>query len=469
MNNINIPNYKNIFYISTVILFLSFNGCINNKVELTPSKKIIVNKPAIVSRAENNFIKGKELLLDGNIDESKYFFDRTVDILMNADTSKPEIKEYLISYIDAIAEIELEYLKGTKNNYSKDKNNAFLDEVILTPLFFSSPKEIKRLKKKLRKNKLIFSIPIKINPRVVSFLKAFKNIKHDSIQRALNRSTRYINKFRKIFKKFGIPEDLSYLPIIESGFRIKAVSRARAKGMWQFMAATGRMFGLKINWVVDERKDPEKATVAAAKYLKRLYKEYGNWYLALACYNGGTRRVNRAIRKLKTKDFFKIAKSRYIRRETRNYVPAFIASIIIAKSPKEYGFKIEKEKSFFDNTKIIKIPSPVSLKSISKKSKLKLSVIKELNPELIRDFTPFNRKHYFLRVPKTIKNGNLAKLKRLPPQKRYFVGWYRIKRGDSLYSIARKFRTSVRKIKRVNKLRRNLIKPGRRLLIPRGR
>ncbi len=424
----------------------------------------------IIKRANKNYNKGKFLLLEGKITESKLYFDRTIDILINADTENNTIKQYLIYYIDEISKIELDYLKETKPDIETySRNNAFLDEVISTPLFFPSAKDIKIFKKKIKKAKPSFSVPIVINPRVVSFLKAFQNIKHNSIQRALNRSTKYIVKFKKIFNDMGLPEDLAYLPIIESGFRVKAVSRARANGMWQFMAATGKMFGLQIDWVVDERRDPYKAAFAAAKLLKNLHDTYGSWYLALACYNGGTRRISRAIRKLRTKDFFKIAKSRYIRRETKNYVPAFIASIIIAKSPEDYGFTIVKEESPYDNSKTITIPSPVDLKAVSKLSNVEVSVLKELNPELIRHFTPFNRKQYKLRVPMDFDQDTLKKLKRLPPQKRYFVGWYRIKRGDTLYSIARKYKTSVRKIKRINKLRRNLIKPGRRLLIPRGR
>ncbi len=455
-----------------LLLILISSGCAHqsNKVEQVPDPVPKPELPPIIKRANALYNAGKALLLEGQIDESKVAFDRTVDILMNADVNNPIVNKYLRYYIDDISKIELEYLKdNTRESGQTDGSLAFLDEIISTPLFFPKKEDIDSFKKKIKKRKPLFSVPIVINPRVVSFLKAFQNIKHDSIQRALNRSANYVDTFKKTFRQMGIPEDLVYLPIIESGFRIKAVSRARANGMWQFMAATGRMFNLRIDWVVDERQDPFKASVAAAKLLKTLYKEYGHWYLALACYNGGTRRVNRAIRRLKTKDFFKIARTRYLRRETRNYVPAFIASLIIAKSPEEYGFKIEKGPSIFDNTKIISVPSPIDLKALAKAANVSYQRLKEINPELIRHFTPFNKKFYRLRVPTTVDEVAMARIKRLPPQKRYFVGWYRIKRGDSLYSIARKFRTSVRKIKRVNKLKRNLIRPGRRLLIPRGK
>jgi len=222
---------------------------------------------------------------------------------------------------------------------------------------------------------------------------------------------------------------------------------------------------------VDERRDPYKSAAAAAKYLKKLYEEFGDWYLALAAYNGGTGRLNRAIKRLKTKDFFKIAEHRWhIRRETRNYVPAFLAALIIAKDPEDYGFTIEKDKEekIFANTKTIQIPSPVDMKQVAALAQISYNELQKINPELIREFTPFDKDLYSIRVPNTVDESTLAELKRLPPAKKYFIGWYKVERGDSLYSIARKFNTSVNKIKNANKLRSNLIHPGKQLLIPRG-
>lgn len=447
-------------------LFILFNACSfiskNNNFE-----KDLKNRFSHLKRANLTFKQGKKILLNGHIKESEYYFDRTINILLDSDSIGSTNKKYLDYYIKEISEIELNYLKS-RDTTNSNQQKAFLDEVISTPLFHLSEEEISKFKKKIDEKHPNYTIPVVVNSKVISFLKAFQNIKHESIQRALNRSQKYIEKFKKIFRDNKIPEDLAYLPIIESGFRVKAVSRARAKGIWQFMASTARMFGLRVDWVIDERLDPIKSTHAAAEYLKSLFEEYGDWYIALACYNGGTRRVNKAIRKLKTKDFFNIAKSRYIRRETKNYVPAFLASLIIVKSPEEYGFNLDLTH-VIENTKIIKIPSPIDLNAVSLKSKISYTKLKELNPELIRHFTPFNKKYYYLRVPESVEEASILELKRLPPQKKYFVGWYKVRRGDSLYAIARKFRTSVKKIKRANKLRSNLIKPGKRLLIPRGR
>lgn len=387
---------------------------------------------------------------------------------VNCEANTPVIKHYTRK----ITEIELNYIKDrSPSSATVKEHEGYLDEVISTELFPPSAQEIKVIRETMDHQKPQYSIPITINPKVVSFIKAFRGIRKKNIQNALNRSVEYIDEFKRIFKEQGLPEDLAYLPLVESGYRIHALSRARAKGVWQFMASTARTFGLRVDWVVDERRDPYKSAAAAAKYLKKLYEEFGDWYLALAAYNGGAGRLKRAIKRLKTKDFFKIARHRwYIRRETRNYVPAFLAALIIAKDPENYGFTIEKnkEEKIFANTKTIQIPSPVDVKQAAALANISYNELQKINPELIREFTPFDKNLYSIRVPNTVDESTLTELNRLPPAKKYFIGWYKVKRGDSLYSIARKFNTSVKKIKKTNKLRSNLIHPGKHLLIPRG-
>lgn len=431
-------------------------------------------QPNYIKQAEDSFQKGKELFLAGDIEEADYYFDRVINILLDTEeTAKAsDHQEYIEHYTREISEIELNYLKDQQQlSGPQEEHEAFLDEVISTPLFPPSAHEIQEIQKKMDQQGPQYTIPITINSKVVSFINAFRTTRKKNIQNALNRSVEYIDKFKRIFKEQGLPEDLAYLPLIESGYRIRALSRARALGIWQFMASTARMFGLRVDWVVDERRDPYKSAVAAAKYLEKLYDEFGDWYLALASYNGGSRRLKRAMQRLKTKDFFKIAEHRWqLRRETRNYVPAFLAALIIAKAPETYGFTIEKDKEekIFTNTKTIQIPSPVDMKQVADLANISYDELQKINPELIREFTPFDKDFYALRIPDTADETALAQLKRLPPEKKYFVGWYKVKRGDSLYSIARKFNTSVKKIKHTNKLRTNLIHPGKQLLIPRG-
>jgi len=447
-----------------IVLFLGLTSCTSLNLN---KKRINIPQNNIFFSADRNFQLGSKLLENRKNPEANFYFDQAVNILLDPDIKSPELKNKLNELIEKISDIQKKYLDSI-NSQNENFEKALIDDVISTPLFKPTRKQIERIKKIENENSPDFSIPITINRNVVSFITAFRTIKRKSIQNALNRSAEFIDDFKKIFKEHNIPTDLAYLPIIESGFRISARSRARAMGIWQFMGSTARLFGLRVDWVVDERKNPYKAAYAAADYLKYLYGIFGDWYLALASYNGGPGKVKRAIRKTGRRDFFKLARTRYLRRETRNYVPAYIASLIIAKSPGKYGFYIEPTEKIFSNSKIVEIISPVKISEISKLLNISVKDLKKMNPELIREFTPFNKKSYLIRIPADSDENILSKLKKLPSKAKYFVGWYRVKKGDSLYSIARKFRTSVKKIKRVNKLRSNLIRPGKRLLIPRG-
>ncbi|MEI6613856.1 MAG: transglycosylase SLT domain-containing protein [Chrysiogenales bacterium] len=426
---------------------------------------------APLARAEYCFQLGKTCLEKGDMPGARSNFDRALDLLMDGTAAgRPGTADgnVLNDYIEKIAAIELNFLRD-KNSPENEQDEAFLDQVISTPLFLPTEKDVLDLKQKMNETTVVtYSIPVIVNSQVVSFLKAFQTIRHDGIQRALDCSLEFIESFKEIFRKNGIPEDLAYLPIIESGFRVSAVSRARAKGPWQFMAATARLFGLRVDWQVDERLDPFKATSAAARFMKSLYEEYNDWYIVLACYNGGPRRVRKAMRVLQTADFFEINRSRHIRRETRNYVPAFLASLIIARSPQEYGFATNPGEYVFGNSKTVTVPSPASLSHIAALLGMTNTELKRLNPELLRDITPSNLGEYRLRIPIGADEALLAGLERIPADKIPKYNYYRVRSGDSLYSISLRHHTSVGAIKRANGLKSNLIRPGMNLIIPRG-
>jgi len=426
---------------------------------------------ALPARAEAFFQQGKTCLEKGDMAGASSCFNQTVDVLLDAGAAGAAgggDKGALNDYVKKIADIELNYLKD-KNGPENGEHEAFLDQVIATPLFLPSEQDVQDLQQKVSATAAIaYSLPVIVNSQVVSFLKAFQTIRHEGIQRALDRMGEYIGPFQEIFRQNGIPEDLAFLPIIESGFRVDATSRARARGAWQFMAATARLFGLRVDWQVDERLDPFKAADAAARFLKKLYEEYHDWYIALACYNGGPRRVAKAMRALQTSDFFAINQTRHIRRETKNYVPAFLASLIIARSPAEYGFTVGAGEAVFSGCKTVAVPSPASLTEIAEKLQMSYADLKKLNPELLRDFTPSYAGEYRLRIPAAADETSLADLKRLPPAKIPKYNSYRVRSGDSLFSIARRHGTSVSRIKSANNLRSSLLRPGMNLIIPRG-
>ena len=418
------------------------------------------------ARAEAFFLQGKTCLEKGDMAAANSCFNQTLDVLLDANGPGGESDGSLNDYVKRISDIELNYLKD-KNSPENGEHEAFLDQVIAMPLFLPSEKDVHDLQQKVGATAAVaYSLPVIVNPQVVSFLKAFQTIRHDGIQRALDRMGEFIGPFQEIFRKYEIPEDLAYLPIIESGFRVDATSRARARGAWQFMASTARLFGLRVDWQVDERLDPYKAADAAARFLKHLYEEYHDWYIALACYNGGPRRVVKAMRALQTSDFFAINQTRHIRRETKNYVPAFLASLIIARSPAEYGFSLGGGEALFSGCKTVIVPSPASLTQIAERLQMPYAELKQLNPELLREFTPSHASEYELRVPGAADEAALAGLERLPASKIPKYNSYRVRAGDSLYSIARRHGTTVSRIKSANNMRSSLIRPGMNLIIP---
>ncbi len=260
----------------------------------------------------------------------------------------------------------------------------------------------------------------------------------------------------------GLPLDLSYLPLIESAFSLKAYSRARAHGMWQFISATGRHYGLEVGTLVDERRDPVRSTEAAAAYLSDLYGEFSDWYLALAAYNSGAGNVRRAIRKSGSRDFWTLRK--YLPRETRNYVPAFIASVIVAKDPEAFGFTAPQEQPW--NYDSVDVPDALDLQFMASKSGIPLDELRELNPAIRRDLTPA-RSTTALRLPLGTADAAQSVLDSNPRSDWAPRMIHTVRSGESLYTIARKYGSNVSAIRQANGLRSSLIHPGDNLIVPR--
>jgi membrane-bound lytic murein transglycosylase D len=346
-----------------------------------------------------------------------------------------------------------------------NKENVLLDEA---PLQLTA-KDVEKEKELVEKAVVTYNIPVVYNKQVLSMVKSYSTRLKPVIQKTMERSFKYIERFKEIFREEGVPDDLAYLPIIESGYRTHALSRAKAKGIWQFMRGTARLEGLKVNWWVDERCDPEMATRAAAKHLKRLHQMFGDWYLALAAYNAGPGKINRAIRKTKSRDFWKIAKKRWVlRRETKNYVPAFLAALIIAKNPKEYGFT-NLQPVLRQDVDVVFLDSCTDLAVVAKLTKSSVSTLQKLNPHLKRLTTPPNEKKFKLYIPKGTKEKFLAEFKKLPKEKRVTIRYHKIKQGQTLSQIARKYKTSVSAIKRANGIRGTMIRAGKTIVIPIGK
>lgn len=247
--------------------------------------------------------------------------------------------------------------------------------------------------------KIKFDMPVDMNRQVKAYLVYFSTERKEVIRRFLARSTRYLPIIHEIFHEHGLPEDLAYLAMVESGFNPHAYSHAHACGMWQFIRGTAVRYGLTINNYVDERRDPEKSTVAAARYLTDLYKRFGSWYLAAASYNCGEGRVQREIDAGTHKNFWELSANERLPTETKNYVPQMIAAMIIAKNPEKFGFR---NVPYLPPLKYdtVKVNEPTSLKAAAVASGVSVEEIQMLNPELRRGVTPPDTPVYALRIPK---------------------------------------------------------------------
>ncbi len=314
------------------------------------------------------------------------------------------------------------------------------------------------------------SLEVRTNARVEHYIRRFSKKDKKTFATILERSPAYVPYLRRTLVSEGIPAEIAYLPLIESGFNVRAVSRKNAVGLWQFIKPTGKRYGLRIDRWVDERMDVEKSTLAAARYMNEMFDDFGSWELALAGYNCGEGRVERAIRRTGSRDFWKL--SRKLPRETRNYLPKFYAALAIAGNPQRYGFRPPDETAGKTH-ETAEVPPRKSLAEIAELLDVRHKDLYALNPSLVGLSTPPGSR-YELRVPA----GYAAKLELLRDEVAGLVDvefpfrqrpvWYRVRTDDSLWKIARKFRTSVDALKRANHISSSIIHPGQKLRIPPG-
>jgi len=310
-----------------------------------------------------------------------------------------------------------------------------------------------------------FDIPIVVNKQVQFWLDYYSKKHKMSFQPGLVRSGRYLPMFRRIFEEEGLPLDLIYMAHVESAYKTTAYSRARARGIWQFIAATGRRYGLHIDYWGDDRLDPEKSARAAAAYLKDLHAEFGDWYLAMAGYNAGEGKIRRALRRSGRKDFWGIAKTRYIRRETKNYVPAIIAAILISKEPEKYGFDFEPDAPMASYDSVV-IDGAADLRVLARCAGTDFEALRELNPALRRYQTRPHAKTA-LHIPPGAGARTLAALADVPENERVLYARHKVRQGDTLSGLSRKYGVTVSAIQQANQMgRRTMIREGRTLVIP---
>ncbi len=311
------------------------------------------------------------------------------------------------------------------------------------------------------------AVPIIVNNSVESFIKYFQTSGRRTFHKWLIRMGGYQRLVEETLRDEGLPEDLFYVALIESGLNPRARSGRRAVGMWQFIRATARRYGLRVDWWIDERMDPEKATIAASMYLKTLYERFGSWQLALAGYNAGEGRVARAIKRHKTTDFWKLARYRRpLNKETRRYIPKFMAAALIAKDPESYGFTdlVYDKQIVYEK---VKISHATDIKVIAGAAGISVKELKRLNPALIRWFTPPDYAGYEIKLPPERVNTFKETFRKIAPKDRLRFYKHRVKRGDTLWAIARKYKTGMSLILYLNDVKNpRYIRPGKLIVIP---
>ena len=314
------------------------------------------------------------------------------------------------------------------------------------------------------RRKIQFSMPLIENDRVRYYIDFFCGKMRGFFGHALARSGKYIPMMASVLQEAGLPEDLVYLSLIESGFAPAATSKAKAVGPWQFIRATGIRYGLRIDNWVDERRDPVKSTRAAAAYLKDLHQQFGEWFLAAAAYNAGERKVETALQRSQTNNFWSLSQKTSLKQETRNYVPKFIAAALIAGAPEKYGFSDLVYEAPFDYDKVI-THRPLTLHTIANLARTTVGNIKELNPELLRNVTPPSEGGFSLRVPSGSGEIFNQTYKAQFDSTGVKVVNYTVKKGETVAAIAKRYHQRVSQIMEANDLKTPQLRVGQQLLI----
>jgi membrane-bound lytic murein transglycosylase D len=301
--------------------------------------------------------------------------------------------------------------------------------------------------------------------RIDKFIRYFQTKGRDRFEIWLARSGKYSDMMRGILAKYEMPGDLVYLALIESGFSPKAYSVARAAGPWQFIAGTGRRYGLRIDWWADERRDYEKSTHAAAAYLRDLYGVFDSWPLAAAAYNAGENRIQRAVSRYKTEDFAKLIRYRYLPRETKDYVPKMLAALTIAKDPDRYGFGNVRYDDPLAFDKVV-LPGGTDLAVLGSIIGVPVESLREWNPELKRFCTPPNTETYEIRLPEGYGLIAAERLEEIRSEAKVTFFRHKIRKRETIASLAEKYRTPVSTLKEMNGVRHNSLRRISSLIIP---
>jgi membrane-bound lytic murein transglycosylase D len=427
----------------------------------------------LIAASTLSFEAGQLELQLGHLDAAKAHFNRALEVLLASPfggRTEPRVREHFDQLVDRISAYEVTALAQGDGFAEQRYESATIDQILAISTFeIPAPSAETTQAVTADLQAIVHDIDIPLNAKVLSFVQLFTGRLKSYLEEGLNRGMQFLPMIQDVFRAEGLPLDLAYIPLVESAFKPSALSRAKAKGIWQFMRGTALENGLTHDWYIDERAEPEKATRAAAKYLKTLHGMFdGDWHLALASYNGGPGRVQRAVKRSGRPDFWKLtATTRYLPRETRDYVPLILAAIIIARNPAQYGMNVLPFEPPAIET--VTLSTAVDLRRIAEWLEVPVQSLQDLNPELRRWTTPVRATDYELKVPTGTGDMVRAHLAQSDPDDLAPLNWHTVKKGETLATIAKKLKVNRTDLAEANYLStRAKVATGQRLIIPRA-
>lgn len=430
----------------------------------SPQPVVAENVEQLIARAEAEYARGQANYAAGHLDAAKDNFDAAFNLLLRGPAgvqSDERLQREFDRIVEATHELELQALKAGDGFTEQHAEPAPIDEA--NNITFPADPSIKA-KAQAELANTHSDLPLMLTDPVVSYINYFSSRGHGTIERALIRRGRYLDMISRIFREEGVPQDLMFLAQAESGFQPLALSRMGARGMWQFMPWDGTHMGLQHNWWVDERQDPEKATRAAARLLKDLYGQFGDWYLAMAAYNSGPGTVQRAVQRTGYADFWELYRRNVLPGETRNYVPIILAMTIMAKNPSQYGLDhlaVDRPHDFDS----VRIHYPIDLRLVAECTDSSAAVLQELNPSLLRMTTPKDM-DFDLHLPLGTADKFKSTVAAIPEEMRVSWRYHRVESGENLAEIARRYHTTASAIAEANDLTGTELARDTRLIIP---
>jgi membrane-bound lytic murein transglycosylase D len=438
-----------------------------------PNRPLVVMKPNgpqyLAGESLAAFNAGELDFRAGRLGKAREEFDDSVDMLLSSGfdiEADPRLNDLYHHILDSVSQDELAAFRDGDGFREQKTTPAPIDEIaegsVPQPENFD-PNLRGRAEGEV--GAISHDLPLTVNDPVLTYLNYFKTPRGSAIvETGLRRAGRYRAMVQRVLQEEGMPQDLIYLAQAESAFLPQAVSKAGARGMWQFMSFAGRKYGLQKSWWVDERQDPEKATRAAARDLRDLYDTFGDWYLAMAAYNSGAGTVQHAIERTGYADFWELYRRNVLPQETKNYVPIILALTLISKDPARYGIEFQPEPPM--KADAVKPGKPIDLRLVAETIDTDIETLRALNPELLRLVTPSDP-NYVMRLPEGSAERFFAEIAAIPPEK--WVSWrrHKVENGETLSSIAKQYRVAPAEIADANDLSVGAsLEQGEKLIIP---